>query len=69
VSISDNNPQVEGICVFVGQLDDISVSTPSTLVTQLKNDQPPINPSSHGPFFPRHLMASGRIEPGSLGHM
>jgi hypothetical protein len=27
------------------------------------------NPSSHGPFFPRHLTASGRIEPGSSGHM
>jgi hypothetical protein len=28
-----------------------------------------INPSSHGPFFPRHLTPSGRIEPGSSGHM
>ncbi len=28
-----------------------------------------INPSSHGPFFPCHFMASGRIEPGSSGHM
>jgi hypothetical protein len=28
-----------------------------------------INPSCHGPFFPRHVTASGHIEPGSSGHM
>ncbi len=27
------------------------------------------NPSSHGPFFPRHDTASGHIEPGISGHM
>jgi hypothetical protein len=27
------------------------------------------NPSSYGPFFLCHLMASGHIEPGSWGHM
>ncbi len=27
------------------------------------------NPSSHSPSFPHHLTASGRIEPGSSGHM
>jgi hypothetical protein len=27
------------------------------------------NPSNHSPFFPCRLTASGRIEPGSSGHM
>ncbi len=28
-----------------------------------------INPNSHGPFFPFHLIASGHSEPGSSGHL
>ncbi len=45
------------------------LSIDTTWDTPYVSSDSPFNPSSHGPFFPRRLTASGRIEPGSSVHM